>query len=432
MRSFLGALTTLCVALLAGSVAASTFDGDWNGSLRCAPSLLNQGKTAAFSNPISMEVVGSSAKIVRDTEVVTEVYTGEIAGNGRSSLKGAGKYKSNSRPAVWTAKIDGQFADVQFEGVGEIFSEDGKKIRECTVKLVKNSVHTPMPPAKASATNATSAIQSAYPVDQVTTPVAVAQNQSSIQIDAKAFIGRPYLMQESAWSNPKSVIFGKLTVDWNEQDFQRLEQKLSDQIAIERKDIAEQNLKSGLKTSPDEDSIFKVSKKYLEDAITAIPKFIQWTELARDKLRTEATQRAAVEQGQRAEEAMRAQQYLAREAEVAVQQEAASGNQNLLVALAVVFVGAGTWYWSKFIRNRCPKCKSAGYDKVSVTETDRWVGNKTVHEKHSRGTNTRNVRTTYVKKLYEFRCKSCQTTWSKERKEDLDGVSALELLITGF
>ena len=88
----------------------------------------------------------------------------------------------------------------------------------------------------------------------------------------------------------------------------------------------------------------------------------------------------------------------------------------LLMVIAAAVVG---WIWNKFIRNRCPNCKSTSFDTVAVTETSRFTGTKQVTEKHSRGTNTRHVRTTYAMKLYQYRCKSCQHEWSKEKKEEL-------------
>ncbi len=118
---------------------------------------------------------------------------------------------------------------------------------------------------------------------------------------------------------------------------------------------------------------------------------------------------------------------------VAAQQEAErEKSRNLLIVLGLIAASVGGWGWNKFIRNRCPNCKSTSCERTNVEETNRWVGSKQVTEKHSRGTNTRHVRATYVTNLYEYRCKACQNTWTKERKEELGEASALGRFFSGY
>ena len=64
------------------------------------------------------------------------------------------------------------------------------------------------------------------------------------------------------------------------------------------------------------------------------------------------------------------------------------------------------------------KCKSTDFDTTDVLEVDRWRGTKKVTETHSRGSRTRHVSTTFVKNVYSYRCRSCQTEWAIEKKEE--------------
>ena len=105
---------------------------------------------------------------------------------------------------------------------------------------------------------------------------------------------------------------------------------------------------------------------------------------------------------------------------------------NLQILLAVIAAAIGGWFWNKFIRNRCPNCKSASFDRVNGTEIDRWRGTKEVTEQRSRGTNTRHVQTTYVKMLFGYRCKTCQHEWAKERQEELGASSAIDRFFSGY
>ena len=96
-----------------------------------------------------------------------------------------------------------------------------------------------------------------------------------------------------------------------------------------------------------------------------------------------------------------------------------SHRNQLLTAAAVLAAVLAGWVWNKFVRNRCPKCKSTNIDTTDVSEVDRWRGSKKVTEQHSRGSRTRHVSATYVKNVYSYRCRDCQTEWSAQKKEEL-------------
>ena len=132
-----------------------------------------------------------------------------------------------------------------------------------------------------------------------------------------------------------------------------------------------------------------------------------------------APQSSEREQARQQRDAEFAQQS-ARNAEIEAQRQIErSRNDKLWIGGGILAAIFAAWFWNKFIRNRCPKCKSTDYDTTSVDETDRWRGTKKVTEQHSRGSRTRHVSATYVKKLYSYRCRSCQTEWAVEKKEEL-------------
>ena len=132
-----------------------------------------------------------------------------------------------------------------------------------------------------------------------------------------------------------------------------------------------------------------------------------------------APQLSEREQARQQRDAEFAQQS-ARNAEIEAQRQIErSRNDKLWIGGGILAAIFAAWFWNKFIRNRCPKCKSTDYDTISVDETDRWRGTKKVTEQHSRGSRTRHVSATYVKKLYGYRCRACQTEWAVEKKEEL-------------
>lgn len=229
--------------------------------------------------------------------------------------------------------------------------------------------------------------------------------------------------------NPDRVILGLKAGDWKKE---HLDQMLAKEEECQR-------------NSSDPESIKKAS---LTDVRTrAYPNGVRSIE-ARDQRQQKETARAqqVAEENQRAQRNAEAQQQQQQQASTAaVQHEQAKEkvneqyaqqavrnsheaterqvenkkSNNIGIFLAVLAAAIGGWIWNKFFRNRCPKCKSTSFDTTSETEVDRWRGTKKVSETHSRGTKTRHVQTTYIKKLYEYRCKACQHAWALEMKEEL-------------
>lgn len=122
-------------------------------------------------------------------------------------------------------------------------------------------------------------------------------------------------------------------------------------------------------------------------------------------------------------------QQVARNAELDVQRQLdRSRNEKLSIGGALLAVIVAAWFWNQFVRNRCPQCKSTDFDTTNVAETDRWRGSKKVSTVAHRPGGikgqsykdvTKHVATTYVKKLHEYRCRTCQNEWTRETKEEL-------------
>lgn len=121
-------------------------------------------------------------------------------------------------------------------------------------------------------------------------------------------------------------------------------------------------------------------------------------------------------------------QQTARNAEVDAQRQIErSRNDKLWIGGGILAAILAAWCWNKFIRNRCPKCKSTDFDTTDVSEVDRWRGTKaitkTVHRPGGiRGQSykdvTKHVGVTFVKNVYSYRCRACQTEWAIEKKEE--------------
>lgn len=463
-------VTALLLVPIMGS--AAQFDGEWRGGLNCGPSSQNPG----FRHSVNVVVRGNAVTWSRETEIVKESMGGTVGSGGAITLNGDGYRKTGSRDP-WTTKIDGQFSKSGFKGSGGIFGPSGVKWRDCTADLSRvispeggavapvASATTPRAepsrpqtianpqavtgtgipkeaPAPAASetkptppqpTPALASVPAGIPPQAVTS----GNNPLVHLIDPTVFIGNDYYIAEGFWGSPEQKLFSKATTDWTDQDFQLLEQKLRDHIVSVRNLTAERYRQTNLRMDPDSDSIYLVQKTALEKAIGSIPKFKIWAGQARDKVQAIEMQRLQAEQQKRAEQQRRAEEQKQQELEAQRQAERASRHNNLLLLGFIVILVGGGWGWNKFVRNRCPNCKSAGYDTISREEVDRWRGTKQVTETHSRGKNTRHVQTTYTMMHYVFRCKSCRHEWSKERKEELGGSGfnldcLLSRLLSGF
>jgi len=77
------------------------------------------------------------------------------------------------------------------------------------------------------------------------------------------------------------------------------------------------------------------------------------------------------------------------------------------------------WIWNKFIRLRCPQCKTVKPSLLNEEELDSWRGTKSVSERLGSGkTRTRHVSTTYAKVKRTYECTACRNVWDVVKKEE--------------
>jgi hypothetical protein len=249
-------------------------------------------------------------------------------------------------------------------------------------------------------------------------------------VDLKNFLGGGVSRIEGQFTDPRGVVFSKRIVEWSDEDFQMLEKKMAELLEFERSQAlaeiakAQQNGGSGWTL---DNSGYPLKKEIIDAVIAGIPKFRHLVDLTRTQVAA-ADAAALAEQElrdkkKREEDAARAQKQVddekRRELELQMVQEQSDHNRNMLILLVVVGGGLAAFVWHKFLRLRCPSCKSTGVETLAIAELDRWRGTKKVSERNSRGTNTRHVSTTYVKNEYHYRCGDCQEEWLRERKEEL-------------
>ena len=282
---------------------------------------------------------------------------------------------------------------------------------------------------------------------ELNAPAATAEdnNPLAILIEPKSFIGTSWWQQSAFWYSPSSTLFEKRVFDWTEQDFQMLEQKFKEQIDLERKEIIDRNLRGKDVSAPEQDAVYMSRKQYLNEAISSIPKFKLWTAAGRKKEQELADNLASIKKQDEEQQLLRQQQDQEARAEEnkQLQEEKLSSQQreqemraqattaaveyksdeekknNLSLFFGVIVAAAAGWIWNKFIRLRCPRCKSTNPNVLSISEIDRWRGTKKVVDTHSRGRNTRHVSTTYVKNQYHYKCRDCNHEWQITKKEEL-------------
>lgn len=93
--------------------------------------------------------------------------------------------------------------------------------------------------------------------------------------------------------------------------------------------------------------------------------------------------------------------------------------QNTTIFIVITALIISGLIWNKFIRRRCPGCKSTKYILENKTELDRFRQAKEVSERTASGkTKTTHVQVTYAINQYDYKCDVCGTLWSEKRKEE--------------
>ena len=116
------------------NVLAASPEEQWRGDLQCGMPLNTSVKSPAFSNPVSMTVIGKKLTVLRDTDAVREELTGNVAVSGAASMAGEGRFKDgHGKP--WITKIEGNFSGNSFSGNGAVYFTEGVRWRECKLSL---------------------------------------------------------------------------------------------------------------------------------------------------------------------------------------------------------------------------------------------------------------------------------------------------------
>lgn len=93
--------------------------------------------------------------------------------------------------------------------------------------------------------------------------------------------------------------------------------------------------------------------------------------------------------------------------------------QNITIFVSISVLMIGGLIWNKFIRRRCPECKSTKYVLEKKTELDRFRQAKEVSERTASGKNkTTHVQVTYAINKYDYKCNVCGNLWSEEIREE--------------
>lgn len=105
--------------------------------------------------------------------------------------------------------------------------------------------------------------------------------------------------------------------------------------------------------------------------------------------------------------------------EVTNKNDSKEEKQNLTIFISIIVLIIGSLAWNKFIRRRCPECKSTKYILEKKTELDRFRQAKEVSELTASGKNkTTHVQVTYAINKYDYKCNVCGNFWSEEIREE--------------
>ncbi|EXF96626.1 hypothetical protein HK44_016225 [Pseudomonas fluorescens HK44] len=254
-------------------------------------------------------------------------------------------------------------------------------------------------------------------------PKLAADNPIPILFDAKVLYTSQSYLNEYAWSDPQSKLFGKPVTQWTDNDFAYLEFQLNKQISAERDEAAAWNAQHKLKANPEDDSTYRIRTGEMRKIIAGIPRFKYWIQQANIKLAAQQAQQQQQLLNERQAQVERDKAQVAARLEaqrqVTVRQEQDSTARIVFFVVAAIVAVLAIFIWNTFIRKRCSRCKSLNFVVDDVTELERFRGHVKVREKHSRGTNTRVVSAMLTINEYDYRCKDCGHQWSEKKKEEL-------------
>ena len=231
------------------------------------------------------------------------------------------------------------------------------------------------------------------------------------------------ILNESYWTNPQGEIFGKQIVKLTDDDFSYIEYRLKKEIESSLESTKSFYLNRKITTDPENDSVHQQLIYDLNRFISNIPKFKYWIKITNAKIKEQddLQQQALIADNQRRAERdkeLYAEKLDAKKKALA-QSEQKKANSIKLMAFISIAAIVAFMVWNKFIRLRCPRCRSLNHVNYNVTELERFKGHVKVQEKNSKGVNTRAVSATLTINRYDYRCDDCGHQWSLKKKEEL-------------
>lgn len=112
------------------------------------------------------------------------------------------------------------------------------------------------------------------------------------------------------------------------------------------------------------------------------------------------------------------------------EQEEKNKNSGIGFLFIIVILGGSFFVWQKFIRRKCKNCKSLNYQLIDEEEIDRWMGDKQVPVKNSKGEVIRqeSITVTYAKIKNTYECSDCHYQWEEIKQSELGKPEGLESL----
>lgn len=239
------------------------------------------------------------------------------------------------------------------------------------------------------------------------------------------------------WSNRAHKFYGKSVLEWTDTDFFVLEKKLKEQLIIIKKEAESSLSRKNYKTLED-DSDYRYHRNTLQKAIDSIPKNKVFIALAKKEAEETEAKENAVKQQREAvrikHESERKQESDDREATRKTEADASQAKReqerkeyaererisNLKFWFFAILAGLGAaWYWNKFMRLRCPTCRTTSPELEEEEELDSWLGTKSVSESLGNGkSRTRHVSATFAKVNRTYKCRTCGNKWDVVSKEE--------------
>ncbi len=88
------------------------------------------------------------------------------------------------------------------------------------------------------------------------------------------------------------------------------------------------------------------------------------------------------------------------------------------VYLVLIVLGSAL-FWHKFIRRRCPSCKTVSPELINKQDLESWLGTKEVSEDLGNGKIRKKVlNTTFAKVQRTYECMACGKKWNEVNKEE--------------